>query len=1368
MSECSRLVSCDKCHDKHVTVMHYDKHKSFENKGRKAEEKTSLCTAVCGDPQISQCCTKILLVELTLDGSDKILTCYAIIDEQSTSSFAHPNVAEYFNVAGTTVDYSLKTLSESESFNRGKLLKGFRIRGINEKKKINLPPLYSNELVSCSKDAIATPNIVRAHPQIRHLSKHFIEIDESADVMLLIGRDAGECMKTKCYGNKPPFAHHTALGWALVGSSCIQSEQARSKMNVLKTHLNEHFSCSQTFPQRAKEQWSLPNLDIFEERRDDELPDLSKNDKRFLQLVTSEIHTNENGNIVLPLPFKDSDPSLPDNRHQVYYRTKNTLNRLTKDTVKLGQCITVMQKYLDAGHVEAVPDDEFEPKRNGKAYWLPIFPVTHPKKGKVRLVFDSSATFSKTSLNDQLIPGPDVNNKLKDVLVGFRNGTIGFSADIESMFHNFYLKQDERDFARFYWFKNNDATQDICQYRAKVHIFGNTSSPALANLAIRFAAADLPQDMNYVRQFIDEQFYVDDGLSSANSVEDAIRTLKDTAAVLGRYNIRLHKFCSSSKSVLNAFSPSEIATDKPVVNFEENSIHSALGLAWNTSSDSIIIQSNVPNRPFTLRGVLATINSVFDPLGISAPIVLEGKIMQRKFLTTGDTSEKDWDKELPIEYEEQWNTWKNSLSDLSGLSIARGYHPHEFGPVIRKEIHAFCDASIESTGYVIYLRSENETGKHHVSFIIGNSKIAPRSNLSVPRLELCSALDVSLAAHEMSDKLCIPNDQVYLYSDSMITLGYLNNQTKKFTRYVSRRVDLTLKSFPASQWHYVPTEDNPADLATRKQTIHSLKASNWISGPSFLLNESYVPSNHAEEIDLPETLPTARVLHVSASSSCNFVTSSSSYNKSIKVFSFILNSVRKLIDRTRQRLGTSLAPRGPASPIECRNLLISIVQKESFPELFQANADKVSHKLTSLSPFKDPDGLIRVGGRLRFSNLEYSNKFPILISGNHHFAKLVIAHFHEKVKHQGRVITLSAIREAGYFILHGSSVIKKFVNKCVLCRRLRLPLNEQKMSDLPSDRLDVGAPPFLNTGMDVFGPYAVTDGANTRRSTSTKKCWAVLFTCMNSRATHIESLPYLDGCSMINALRRFFCIRGPCKKLRSDQGTNFVAAKNQDTSFSASVMNEITSQGCEWEMNPPKASHFGGIWERQIKSIKSILNTCFLQMGSRVLTRDDLNTFLQECACILNNTPLWEYSNDPNDPRPLTPAMLLNLRSDPPSSVNVYTERDFLAYGSKRWRRIQFLSDQFWSRWKVDYLQSLQRRNKWHSEKRSLKVGDIVLLKDSSKRYQWPIAKVLSVKKSKDGLVRSADVVTSSRNSNGTKLFSRPISELSLLVPVDS
>ena len=281
--------------------------------------------------------------------------------------------------------------------------------------------------------------------------------------------------------------------------------------------------------------------------------------------------------------------------------------------------------------------------------------------------------------------------------------------------------------------------------------------------------------------------------------------------------------------------------------------------------------------------------------------------------------------------------------------------------------------------------------------------------------------------------------------------------------------------------------------------------------------------------------------------------------------------------------------------------------------------------------------------------MNYENKYPILLSNEHHFTRLFIQCYHEKTKHQGRRITLSAIRTARYFIHKASSTIKKFLQNCVICRKLRLPLGEQRMSDFSECRLHC-SPPFAYVGLDVFGPYEVSDGINTRRTHAAKKCWAVIFTCLNFRVTHIEPLPTLDVNSMKNALRRFFCVRGPCIKLRSDRGTNFTAVKNQTASLSMSDLeDDLKEHSCEWELNTPKASHHCGVWERQIKLVKNILRTCLHDLGSRVLNRDDLYTFLQESACILNNTPLWEYSSDPNDPRLPTPNMLLTLRDDLPA-----------------------------------------------------------------------------------------------------------------------
>ena len=492
----------------------------------------------------------------------------------------------------------------------------------------------------------------------------------------------------------------------------------------------------------------------------------------FIKKIDSEISINDEGNVVLPLPFIIDDPILPDNRYEVQFRTKNTLNRLSKNSSKLEQCVSVMGKYIANDHVERISTNEQNPVRKGHAWWIPVFPVHHPRKDKCRIVFDSSANYHGTSLNEQLLPGPDSNNRLKDVLIGFRHGSIGFSADVEAMFHNFYLKPNERDYTRFYWFKDNDPSQEVCQYRAKVHIFGNRSSPALATLGLRYAATQTPSK-DHVVDFVMNQFYVDDGLSCSNSHDEAIKILRDTKEALALYNIRLHKICSSSSEVLAAFPESELATNS-MVKLEDCSLQTALGLNWDTKSDLLVIRSDIAERPFTRRGVLATVNSGFDPLGICSPIILTGKHIQRTLLKA-QNDPKDliaWDQELSHEHKDIWESWKRSLRELSGMFISRAYFPPglDWSNI---ELHGFCDASCEGSGFVIYIRAVNsaDVDKSHVSFVTACSKIIPQLPPTIPRLELCSALDLSIVMYEVSNKLHIPVDKVYLYSDSMITLG---------------------------------------------------------------------------------------------------------------------------------------------------------------------------------------------------------------------------------------------------------------------------------------------------------------------------------------------------------------------------------------------------------------------------------------------------------------------------------------------------------------------------------------------------------------------------------------------------------------------
>ena len=193
--------------------------------------------------------------------------------------------------------------------------------------------------------------------------------------------------------------------------------------------------------------------------------------------------------------------------------------------------------------------------------------------------------------------------------------------------------------------------------------------------------------------------------------------------------------------------------------------------------------------------------------------------------------------------------------------------------------------------------------------------------------------------------------------------------------------------------------------------------------------------------------------------------------------------------------------------------------------------------------------------------------------------------YHGKQHHQGYDMTH---RQCSFAVSH-------FVATCVTCRRLRGHAQGQKMADLPPERV-TPAPPFTYTGMDVFGPFYIKEGRKGM------KRWGLIFTCLSSRAIHLETLNSMTTDSFLNALRVLTSRRKKVRELRSDQETNFVGAKNElyaalkklDT---APLKEFLSSQDCDWidfNLNIPQASHMGGIWERQIRTKRSVLSSLLL------------------------------------------------------------------------------------------------------------------------------------------------------------------------------
>ena len=320
---------------------------------------------------------------------------------------------------------------------------------------------------------------------------------------------------------------------------------------------------------------------------------------------------------------------------------------------------------------------------------------------------------------------------------------------------------------------------------------------------------------------------------------------------------------------------------------------------------------------------------------------------------------------------------------------------------------------------------------------------------------------------------------------------------------------------------------------------------------------------------------------------------------------------------------------------------------------------------------------------------------------------------------------------------------------------------------LPLERVQP-APPFSTVGLDVFGHWFVKSRATvgTRKISSVTKRWAVIFTCLYCRAVHVEILDSMSTDAFINAMRRFLAIRGPVSLLRSDQGSDFLGATSQlkqgDGIDQHHVKKFLLESGTEWIMNAPHSHHQRRDWERLIGLLRRVLD-CALLKVSEQLTHDMLATFLCEAAAIVNSGPLTVLSSDVADPLPLTPNALLTgktqCQQDRPLEG---TPREHL-YSARRWKTVQFIAEKFWERFRIEYLQDLQQRNKWSETRSNVDVGDIVLIRDSNaSRGQWPMGVVCDSFPSDDGLVRRV-TLTISRDGQKSQL-SRPVSELVLLL----
>ena len=215
------------------------------------------------------------------------------------------------------------------------------------------------------------------------------------------------------------------------------------------------------------------------------------------------------------------------------------------------------------------------------------------------------------------------------------------------------------------------------------------------------------------------------------------------------------------------------------------------------------------------------------------PVVLEGKLLLQHLVLLGKKTVKGkplgWDDPLPETLLSQWQCWRNSLPHLENVSVPRCYHPNGFGKIVRREIHAFSDATKDAIGASIYLQLFNDRGEISTTLLFGQSKVAPAQTTSIPRLELCAAVLASQVVDKIVKEIDMEINEVTFYTDSRVVLGYIRNESWRFYVYVANRVQTIWRISNPKQWKYIDTAENPADLrtlSTRSRNVRSLMGSN--------------------------------------------------------------------------------------------------------------------------------------------------------------------------------------------------------------------------------------------------------------------------------------------------------------------------------------------------------------------------------------------------------------------------------------------------------------------------------------------------------------------------------------------------------------
>ncbi|XP_053698496.1 uncharacterized protein LOC128745446 [Sabethes cyaneus] len=1373
--ECASRFSCRQCRGKHHTLVCF-KGKPSESKSNDKPEPISPSSESKGDSINSKSVnlattssvkcntttastTGVLLLTAVVvlkDESGRKIHARALLDSAAECNLMSRRMRNMLQVKERRSSVEVVGIQGVASKVQGKItvLVQSRVTDYSQSMEIYVLPKISAHVSSAVIDT-SNWNI----PKGVQLADPNLFKGERID--LLLGAESFfEFFTSGCrirLGENLPLLIDSVFGWVLTGRYSVNG----SIQSVL-CDAATHVSISSRLDDLLERFWKSEEVGL----ENNYSPQEAKCEDHFTRTTKRsasgryEVSLPKNEEIIAEL---GSSRSIAERR---YYQIER---RLARDENLREQYCNFMREYQALGHMRLVSETTGE----GNRCYLPHHPVVKEESTttKLRVVFDASArTTSGFSLNDGLLAGPVIQNDLRAIILRSRTRQIMLVADIEKMFRQIDICPEDRCLQSILWRSNPH--QPLATYELSTVTYGTKPAPFLATRTLIQLATDEAERFSLAAKAVKEDFYMDDAITGADDPTTAKELRIQLQELMQSGGFVLRKFASNCEAVLEdlpAENRSVYSTDG--IHLDPNSTVKTLGLVWMPNTDvfrfKFRIQSITSDTVLTKKRILSEIASLFDPLGLIGAVITKAKIFMQSLWCLRDEDNKAlaWDAKLPSNLENEWLSFHQQLPALNDLRIERlATLPNP----ISVQLHLFSDASEKAFGVCAYLRTEDARGEVKITLLSSKSKVAPLKTQSIPRLELCGALLATDLYTKIKTAIHFTGD-TYFWVDSAIVLYWLRAPPATWTTFVSNRVSKIQIATENCHWAHVPGEQNPADLISRgiwpEEIINNQV---WWKGPDWLQS---TPDNW------PKLLPPTseglteerrRVACVAAAPEqpdffTLLVSRLSNYTDLIRTTAYCLRFIHNMKANLGHRRSTDYLMTEELQQAEV--LILCRVQREAFPSEVNALTRKEgvsrSSPLRWYNAFIANNGLLRVGGRISQSSQSEDMIHPIVLPSRHTVTKQLMRYYHHRLLHAGPQLMLSTIR-LRYWPLGGRNLAREIYHQCVRCYRTKPRAVRQFMADLPVPRVTLTRP-FATTGVDYFGPIYVRTGYRMRAT----KAYVSVFVCFSTKAVHLELVSDLSTSRFLQALRRFVSRRGVCGKIYSDNGTNFVGAKNQMAELLQRLKSkehheasarECAENGTAWQFIPPGGPHFGGLWEAAVRSAKVHL---LRVLGDTVVSYEDMTTLLVQVEGCLNSRPLTPLSEDPGDLQALTPGHFLvgsALKALPEEDLSEVSEKGL----RNQWEITQHRYQHFWNRWRQEYLTQLQARTKWWQPPVDVNVGSLVVIReDKIPPMQWRMGRITATHPGPDGIVR----VVTLRTTNG--VIKRPVSKICILpIPI--